>query len=413
MEYNGGQWVNSADNSFGAARNGGIAPQDGRLGITEGAGCGDSRPGEGADAGNRDEQANEGAARTYRAAGVNVEAANDMKSKFGEFVSAGMTDICRPINRVGAFASLIDVDLSAFKQPVFVMKSEEPGSKQLLSFDNDRIEWIAGDLINHLINDVIVMGATPCAVLDTVICGNIDEEIMLRLVRAMAKSCEENRCVLVGGETSEQPGVLPAGRYVLQASAMGVVDRGGIVDGSAIRDGDVIVSLASNGLHTNGYSLVRKIMADAPRILEEPVGGERFIDALLKPHTPYSGPVRRLLQLARASIHGMAHITGGGAHDNLIRILPDGMAARIDLTKLDVPPIFRLIRQYGGVADAEMLAAFNMGMGMLVVADPSVAELLPGFAAETRCGAAVVGAAASGRQKRAVSWKCQMVRNAA
>ncbi|MDR1060800.1 MAG: phosphoribosylformylglycinamidine cyclo-ligase [Clostridiales bacterium] len=408
---------------------------------------------------------------TYKSSGVNVEMANEMKNRFGEFVSAGRTDICRPLNRVGAFASLLDIDLSRFDRPVFVMKSEEPGSKQLLSFERDRIEWIACDLINHLVNDVVVMGASPCAVLDTIICESMDSAVLLRLVKAMARACGENGCVLVGGETSEQPGVLPAGRHILQASALGVVSRDAIVDGSAIRDGDVIVSLASNGLHTNGYSLARRIMRDRPEILGETVGGESFMDALLKPHTAYFGAVSRLLRagagdgardgnqdMARGEaqdggrgssrdsaqdgsrgarpgaerggsngvamgdshgaergdhqdmargvaqgggrggqlVHGMAHITGGGAHDNLIRILPDGAEARIDLSKVSVPGIFKLIKRYGGIDDAEMLAAFNMGMGLLAVADPSIEGALPGVSAESGIAAAIVGRVSSG-----------------
>ena len=149
---------------------------------------------------------------SYQDAGVNIDAADAMKKQLSGDVSSRGLAHCVPLNKVGAFAALVELDLTKYKNPVFVLKSEEPGSKQMISIDNDRIEWIARDLINHLVNDIIVMGATPCAVLDTIICGKMEGDKVLRLVRAMSEACSENGCILVGGETSEQPGVLPEGR---------------------------------------------------------------------------------------------------------------------------------------------------------------------------------------------------------
>ena len=312
------------------------------------------------------------ASLNYEAAGVNINTANDTKNKFKDIVSSQSLTHCTPINQVGAFASLVEIGLENYKNPVFVLKSEEPGSKQLLSIENNRIEWIACDLINHLINDIIVMGANPCAVLDTIICGKFEKEIVLKLVDEMSKVCLENGCILVGGETSEQPGTLPAGRYVLQASVLGIVDKSKIIDGKNIKCGDSLIALASNGLHTNGYTLVRKLIETKPEILNEIIDGESFMDSILKPHTSYYSAVKNILENYFDEIHGMAHITGGSIYDNLIRIMQnDGLRANIDLSAIKVPSVFSIIKNYANMSDDDMLNAspFNNGVGLIVVAD--------------------------------------------
>ena len=308
----------------------------------------------------------------YESAGVSIETANDTKSKFKDIVSSKNLAHCTPINKVGAFASLVEINLKDYNNPVFVLKSEEPGSKQLLSVDNNKIEWLARDLINHLINDIIVMGATPCAVLDTIICGKFEKEKVLKLVGEMAKACLENNCILVGGETSEQPGTLPAGRYVLQASVLGIVDKTKIIDGNNIKCGDNIIALASNGLHTNGYSLVRKLIETKPEILNEKINGESFINTVLKPHLSYYNAVKIILNKYFDKIHGMAHITGGSIHDNLIRIMQnDDLQANIDLFEIKVPEIFSIIKKYANMSDEDMLnnSPFNNGVGLIIIAE--------------------------------------------
>ena len=308
----------------------------------------------------------------YESAGVSIENANDAKEKFRDIVSSTGLSHCWPINRVGAFASLVEIGLQDYKNPVFVLKSEEPGSKQLLSIAENRIEWIARDLVNHLINDIIVMGAMPCAVLDTIICGKFEKGTVLKLVGEIGKACEENGCLLVGGETSEQPGALPEGRYILQASALGIVEKEKIIDGSAIKKGDALIAMASNGLHTNGYSLVRKLMETKPEILNEKVEGESFMDAILKPHTSYFGAVNSILRKYHPEIHAMAHITGGSIHDNLTRVMLDGnLQANIDLSAIKIPAVFGLIKSYAKMTDGEMLdnSPFNNGVGLIVAAE--------------------------------------------
>lgn len=211
------------------------------------------------------------------------------------------------------------------------------------------------------------MGAKPEVVLDTILCGKLEKGVVVDIVKCISQACRDQDCTLIGGETSEQPGVLAEGQYMLNASIVGVVDRDKVLDGRKIRHGDVILAMASNGLHTNGYSLVRKIMAEAPEILERTVSGNSFLDEILSPHVCYYHPMKDLLDME--GIHGLAHITGGGIAGNLIRILPDGHAARIDLAQIDILPIFHLIHSFGKVPAEDMLRTFNLGVGMAMVAE--------------------------------------------
>lgn len=308
----------------------------------------------------------------YENSGVSINTANDTKSQFKDIVSSKTLSHCKPLNRVGAFASLVEINLKDYENPVFVLKSEEPGSKQMISIDNNRFEWIARDLINHLINDIIVMGAVPCAVLDTIICGKFEKETVLKLVGGISKACEENGCVLVGGETSEQPGMLPGGRYVLQASVLGIAEKSKIIDGTGIECGNTLIALPSNGLHTNGYSLVRKLMEIKPEIINEKINGENFLDAILKPHLSYFKAAGAAIQKYRADIRAMAHITGGGIHDNLERVINgENLQAVIDLSSVKVLPVFNVIKKYANTSDDEMLAAFNNGVGMIAAVSGS------------------------------------------
>jgi phosphoribosylformylglycinamidine cyclo-ligase len=269
------------------------------------------------------------------------------------------------LNRLGAFASLYDGRFEGYEHPVLVLKMEEPGSKQKLAVQHKRVGSVCYDLVNHLIDDVIVMGAKPLAVQDVIICGKLEKPVVTEMVDAMARACREQDCDLVGGETSEQPGVLEAGLYVLAAAMVGVVDKPKIIDGAKIRKGDVVLAVASNGLHTNGYSLVRALLANDSKLADTPVEGERFLDVILRPHTCYYKAFRDLFH--NPALHGMAHITGGGIEGNLNRILPAGTSARIDASKIEILPVFKFIRQAGHVDDPDMLRTLNLGVGMTLV----------------------------------------------
>ena len=299
---------------------------------------------------------------SYENSGVDINTANRTKEEMRAILE---TSEKRVLNRLGAFASLYDIEFPAFRHPVLVLKTEEPGSKQLLAFQHDKIEGVCYDMINHLINDCIVMGAIPLSVQDCIVCGRLEQDKVKRIVKGIAAACREQGCVLTGGETSEQPGVIPAGTYILTSSIVGIAEKEDIIDGSAIREGDIVLGLASSGLHTNGYSLVRKLLKEIPGLESSMVGNRTFIEEILTPHRCYYNTVKGLF--GKNLVQGMAHITGGGIRENLNRILPVTLNAEIVLDHYRVLPVFRAIREAGSLQDVEMLRTFNLGVGMAVV----------------------------------------------
>ncbi len=299
---------------------------------------------------------------SYSKAGVDIAYTDTIKREMKQHLETGNK---RVLNGLGPFASLYDINFSSIKEPVLVLKSEEPGSKQKLSMEYGYTESICHDMINHLVNDIVVMGAKPLAVLDTIVCGNAEKDTINSLVKGISEACKLNECSLVGGETSIQPAVVNAGVYVLTASIAGIVERSKVIDGSMIKEGDSVLAIASNGLHTNGYSLIRMLMERKPHIKSDKINGVTFIEQIMKPHTPYYKSIKNLFDTD--IIHGMAHITGGGIEGNMCRVIPDGLCAEIDLSKIKVLDIFKYIRNMGGISDAEMLRTFNCGVGFNLV----------------------------------------------
>ena len=299
---------------------------------------------------------------TYKKSGVDINAADAAKRKMASFIDGGND---RVLNKTGAFASVYDINFPELKNPVLVLKTEEPGSKQKLAAEYDKIENVCYDMINHLTNDILVMGATPLTVQDAIICGKMQPDIVERIVKTIARACIENGSVLTGGETSEQPNVVESGTYILTSSIVGIAEREAIIDGSKIREGDTVLALASNGIHTNGYSFLRLLMKEKPEIKDALIDGERFIDVILKPHKSY---YRELIGLFKNSdLRGMAHITGGGLKGNLNRILPENLSAEIELPNIRLLPIFNFIRDTAKAGDEELFKTFNMGVGMAIV----------------------------------------------
>lgn len=299
---------------------------------------------------------------SYSKAGVDVSYTDSIKREMAGFLE---TDNKRVLNKLGAFASLYDISFADIANPVLVLKSEEPGSKQKLAMEYGYSESICHDMINHLVNDISVMGAKPLAVLDTIVCGKAEKETIKSFVKGISQACKENECALVGGETSIQPQVVDKGVYILTSSIVGVVDKNKVIDGTKISEGDSVLALASNGLHTNGYSLVRMLMDKMPQIKLDKIDGETFIENIMKPHTAYYKAIKEIFGLN--GLKGMAHITGGGIEGNLCRIIPDGLSARIDLSKIKPLPIFSYIKSVGNIQDKEMLATFNCGVGLNIV----------------------------------------------
>ncbi len=293
---------------------------------------------------------------------VNIDLANKTKQELAEHLE---TADRRVLNKIGAFSALYEINFPEYNEPVLVMKTEEPGSKQLIAMQYDRIESVCYDMINHLINDCIVMGAKPLTVQDAIICGKMDSDIIKRCVKAMAEACKQQDCVLTGGETSEQPRVIENGTYILTSSIVGIVEKSKIIDGSKIKEGDVVLGLESSGIHTNGYTLVRAIIDNHPSIKEKRIGGRNLIDAILEPHRCYYKTIKDLFK--GDSITGLAHITGGGIKENLNRILPEGLDAEVDLLKYIISDLFKVLKTVGNIEDDEMLRTFNMGIGLVIV----------------------------------------------
>lgn len=330
---------------------------------------------------------------SYSKAGVDIAYTDTIKKEMAKHLETGDG---RVLNGLGPFASLYDISFPEIKNPVLVLKSEEPGSKQKLAMEYGYTGSICHDMINHLVNDIVVMGAKPLAVLDTIVCGNAEKDTIGALVKGVSEACRENECSLVGGETSVQPQVVEKGVYVLTSSIAGIVEKNRIIDGSAAGEGDVVLALASNGLHTNGYSLVRMLMDRMPEIKLEKVEGETFIEQIMKPHTPYYKALKGIL--GKDCIHGMAHITGGGIEGNLCRVIPDGLSAVIDLDKIKTLPVFRFIRQCGNISDREMLSTFNCGVGFIMVVQAEAAAQIAAHM-NNYCECYEIGRIRTGEQK--------------
>ncbi|WP_217596434.1 phosphoribosylformylglycinamidine cyclo-ligase [Cohnella sp. GbtcB17] len=303
---------------------------------------------------------------TYRSAGVDRHQSELAKQEMGGILNDSGDS--RVLNGLGAFASLFVPSFPGYREPILAFKTEEPGTKQQLAFAHDRIESLCEDLLHHLANDMLAMGAVPVVMQDAILCGKLDREIVVRIVRSLADGCRRLGFTLSGGETSEQPGVIPEGTYLLTASAIGVVERSAVIDGSAILPGDIVLALESNGLHTNGYSLVRKLLQQVPQLAERKVGGDTFLNAVLLPHRCYLPAL--VPWLGNGNITGLAHITGGGLSENLNRIIPNGLSAKVSLPTLRIPEIFRIIRSAASLSDEDMIRTFNLGVGMVAVVRP-------------------------------------------
>ena len=268
---------------------------------------------------------------------------------------------------IGAFGGLFDASaLTGLDSPVLVASTDGVGTKTKIASALGRYDTIGHDIVNHCVNDILVQGARPLFFLDYIASSKLDPEMIAAVVSGAAAACQTAGCALLGGETAEMPGVYAAGEFDLVGTVVGVVDRAAIIDGGRIQPGDVVIGLASSGLHTNGYSLARRVFDDWDLSAVVPEIGEPLGDALLAPHRCYLPDVERLRQ-AGVDIRGLAHITGGGLIDNPPRILPDGLGMHLRRASWPVPPLFRLIQQTGQISDHEMAHVFNLGLGMLVV----------------------------------------------
>ncbi|MDE2860235.1 MAG: phosphoribosylformylglycinamidine cyclo-ligase [Chloroflexota bacterium] len=310
------------------------------------------------------------AGETYLAAGVNLGAARQATEAIKTLAES--THGPNVIGGVGFFGGMYR--LQGYRQPVLVSSTDSPGTKLMLATLTGRFESVGVDVVNHCVNDVFVSGATPLFFLDYLGVGRLVPERAEALVRGVAEACRAVGCALIGGETAELPGIYPEDGFDLAGFAVGVVEEDAILDGSTIAEGDVLLAVPSNGLHTNGYSLARRVFGvdDNPSVLDRTVPelGATLGEALMEPHRCYYPLLEPVLPL----ISGMAHITGGGLPENVPRILPAGLGARFDTSAWRVPPIFTLIQEEGGVEPDEMYRVFNMGVGMVLACSPERAD---------------------------------------
>jgi len=312
---------------------------------------------------------------SYSDAGVSIDAANVATAKIKQLARATFNE--RTLSEIGSFGGMFDGAFPSLKQPVLVASADGVGTKLKVAFATGTHNTIGRDLVNHCVNDILVQGARPLFFLDYIATGVLAPDVVASVVEGMAAGCRQNNCVLLGGETAEMPGFYGAGEYDVAGFIVGVVDREKVIDGGRITPGDTVLALPSVGLHTNGYSLARKLFFEVAghgvdTHLDEL--GQTIGAALLAPHLSYLPALTGLLD--SQLIKGLAHITGGGLTENIPRILPEGTSVHVRRETWPVLPIFKLMREIGQVSDAEMYRTFNMGVGMVVVAAPQDAEMI-------------------------------------
>ncbi|HMD30877.1 MAG TPA: phosphoribosylformylglycinamidine cyclo-ligase [Candidatus Acidoferrales bacterium] len=305
----------------------------------------------------------------YSDAGVDIARADRAKQRIRHL--AGRTFTPGVLNDIGAFGALFQLDRKRWKNPVLVASADGVGTKLKVAFAMGVHSTVGADIVNHCVNDILTQGAEPLFFLDYLAMGKLEPEAVEQIIEGMAAACKQAGCALIGGETAEMPDFYAPGEYDLAGFIVGAVEREGILNGAAVRAGDVVLALPSSGLHTNGYSLARKLVFEVAGLkpdtyvaeLQNKVGAE-----LLKPHRSYLPALREILR--RGWVSALAHITGGGITGNLPRVLPRNVQARIELGSWPVLPIFRWLAKLGAIEPVEMLRTFNLGVGMILVVPP-------------------------------------------
>lgn len=295
--------------------------------------------------------------KAYARAGVDVDLGNKLKRRVQSLVR--QTHGAQILGKIGGFGGLFHANFSAMREPVLVASIDGVGTKLKIAFALGQHDTVGADLVNHCANDIAVLGARPLFFLDYIGCERLEPRVFDQLIRGFSRACRAAKCALIGGETAQMPGMYRKGEYDLAGCIVGVVDRSKIIDGRKIKPGDAILGLPSNGLHTNGYSLARKILFEKMKLKPKAIGPE-----LLRVHKNYQ-PL--LAKAPNGTIKGLAHITGGGLIDNVPRVLPKNCDAVIDTKSWQVPRIFRILQQNGNVSRREMYQVFNMGIGMVAI----------------------------------------------
>ncbi len=329
-------------------------------------------------------------AKSYENAGVNLEAGYEVVRRIRQHVAS----TARPgsMGGIGSFGGMFDLSSLGVREPVLVSGTDGVGTKLKIAFAMDRHDTVGIDAVAMCVNDVLAQGAEPLIFLDYVAVGHNEPARIEAIVSGVAEGCRQAGCALVGGETAEMPGMYEGGEYDIAGYTTGVVEKSALIDGSKVKVGDVLVGIASSGVHSNGFSLVRKIVSDSGLSYADEIpelGGRRLGDVLLTPTRIY---VKQVLDVIRnCDVHGISHITGGGFDENIPRVLHDGQGLEIREGSWEILPVFRMLEKWGGVPHREMFNIFNMGIGMVIVLDASEAEKAIGILASHGEKASVIG----------------------
>lgn len=308
---------------------------------------------------------------TYKSAGVDIEAGDETVRRIKSMVRTTFNS--NTLTDIGMFGGFYALDKNACKEPVLVSSVDGVGTKLKVAIMADRHNTIGEDIVNHCVNDIAVCGAEPLFFLDYLAFGKLVPEKAEQIISGIVKACRENQCALIGGETAEMPGMYEENDYDISGTIVGIVDKESIINGRSISKGDVLIGFSSTGLHTNGYSLARKVLLSAFKLGDKPGPlQETIADALLKVHKSYLPLIKELKK--RLQVKGLSHITGGGIVGNTMRVIPDGLALSIDWNVWQLPPLFRLIQETGGISDDEMRNVFNLGIGLIAIVDKKDAE---------------------------------------
>ena len=344
--------------------------------------------------------------KAYAAAGVDIDLGNKVKATLPQLLAS--THRREVLSKVGGFGGLFALDTKKYRQPVLVSSVDGVGTKLKIAFAMDRHDTIGQDLVNHCVNDIAVLGAEPLFFLDYLGTGKLEPHVFTEIIKGFARGCAENHCALIGGETAQMPGFYQTGEYDLSGTIVGAVEKARMLDGKTIRPGDVVIGLASSGLHTNGYSLARKIFFEQmklkPRSRVAELGNT-IGDELLKVHVSYGRLIQALLREFNSNvllasprkdagstlIKGLAHITGGGFVDNIPRVLPRNCDVVIRKSSWEMLPIFQIIQAKGGVPEDELYQVFNMGIGMTIIISPEKADSALRFIRAQRQRAWLIG----------------------
>ena len=334
-------------------------------------------------------------AKSYEASGVNLEAGYEVVSRIKKHVASTARKGC--MGGIGAFGGMFDLGSLGYRHPILVSGTDGVGTKLKIAFELDRHDTIGIDAVAMCVNDVLAQGAEPLLFLDYVAVGHNRPAVVEAIVAGVAEGCRQAGCALVGGETAEMPGMYAPEDYDIAGFTVGAVEKDNLIDGSKVAEGDVLVGLPSSGVHSNGFSLVRKIVADANLDLNakyEETGDKTLGEVLLTPTCIYVKPVLALMK--EVDVHGVAHITGGGFDENIPRILPEGLGVEIEEGTWKILPVFELLRKYGDLPRREMFNIFNMGIGMVVAVSPADADKAVASLRESGINASVIGKVVKG-----------------